>query len=61
MRPARVRHPRLAGRASSLGSDVVEGVAAELTDAGELVVAVAATGERRTIVAGDVVHLRPGA
>lgn len=44
-----------------LGSDVIEGVADELTDAGELVVAVAATGERRTVVAGDVVHLRPGA
>jgi BirA family transcriptional regulator, biotin operon repressor / biotin---[acetyl-CoA-carboxylase] ligase len=41
-----------------LAAGVIEGVAEDLTAAGELVVAVAPTGERRTIVSGDVVHLR---
>jgi BirA family biotin operon repressor/biotin-[acetyl-CoA-carboxylase] ligase len=47
-----------------LGAEQIVGTAVELTDDGELVVDVDLDGvlggaERRTIVAGDVVHLRP--
>jgi BirA family transcriptional regulator, biotin operon repressor / biotin---[acetyl-CoA-carboxylase] ligase len=41
-----------------LGGEEFEGRAVELTDRGELIVE-ATTGERRTVVVGDVVHLRP--
>ena len=41
-----------------LGREQFEGRAVELTDRGELVVETAA-GERRTVVVGDVVHVRP--
>ena len=44
-----------------LGRELVEGEAVALTDDGALVVDVdtPAGRQRRTIVAGDVVHLRP--
>jgi BirA family transcriptional regulator, biotin operon repressor / biotin---[acetyl-CoA-carboxylase] ligase len=42
-----------------LASEVVDGVAVALTDAGHLVVDTDA-GPTRTITTGDVVHLRPG-
>jgi BirA family transcriptional regulator, biotin operon repressor / biotin---[acetyl-CoA-carboxylase] ligase len=42
-----------------LGTETIEGRADDLTLAGALVVTLT-TGERRTVVAGDVVHLRPG-
>jgi BirA family biotin operon repressor/biotin-[acetyl-CoA-carboxylase] ligase len=42
-----------------LGGDEVEGTAVDVTPEGHLVVDTA-TGERRTIVVGDVVHLRDG-
>ena len=47
-----------------LGAEHIEGIAVALTAAGELVVEVDVDGvvggvEQRTIVAGDVVHLRP--
>jgi BirA family biotin operon repressor/biotin-[acetyl-CoA-carboxylase] ligase len=41
-----------------LPSEDIEGVAAELTDEGHLVVETAG-GQRQTITSGDVVHLRP--
>ncbi len=42
---------------AEVGSEEIEGTAHELTDAGELVVETG-SGELRTVVAGDVVHLR---
>jgi BirA family biotin operon repressor/biotin-[acetyl-CoA-carboxylase] ligase len=42
-----------------LGTEAIEGLAVDVTDEGHLVVETPA-GERRTIPAGDVVHLRSG-
>ena len=42
-----------------LADGFLEGIAVEVTPAGHL--AVAADGETRTVIAGDVVHVRPGA
>ncbi|MGO1948734.1 MAG: biotin--[acetyl-CoA-carboxylase] ligase [Mycobacteriaceae bacterium] len=46
-------------RAELPGGSTVTGTAVDLGDHGELVIEVAGTGERRTVTAGDVVHLRP--
>ena len=43
-----------------LGREVLEGRAVELGSGGELVVSLP-SGERRTVVVGDVVHVRPSA
>jgi BirA family biotin operon repressor/biotin-[acetyl-CoA-carboxylase] ligase len=57
---ARARSATLGTRVRvHLASEVVDGVAVALTDAGHLVVDTGA-GPTRTITTGDVVHLRPG-
>ncbi|MGH9186043.1 MAG: biotin--[acetyl-CoA-carboxylase] ligase, partial [Acidimicrobiales bacterium] len=42
-----------------LGSDDIEGLAADVTDEGHLVIETL-EGTRRTVAVGDIVHLRPG-